>query len=87
MEVVSPSITFDQTNVASTNKRRIADGVENNEEDVNMMQMDESCGFQATKRRRKNDHPSFDNNSSGGGWMSPFAVAAGGTNGGGLGES
>lgn len=79
MEVVSPSIAFDPNN--PSNKRRIVD---NNEEDVTMMQTDESCGFQASKRRRKNDH-SFDTN-VGGGWMSPFAVA-GGTNGAGFGES
>jgi hypothetical protein len=72
MEVVSP-LTF----ANESNKRRFDDG-----DDVTM---EESCGFQAAKRRRKeNDVSHAGGGAIGGGWMSPFAMAAGGS---GFGES
>jgi hypothetical protein len=85
MEVVSP-LTFNEA-PSTGNKRRynrspIHDNVSATDalmsDDVTMM--DESCGFQAAKRRRKNEHSSEGGNAIvGGGWMSPFAMAAGGS--------
>ena len=88
MEVVLSPLTFNEA-PSTGNKRRfnrspIHDNVSADALMSDDAMMEESCGFQAAKRRRKNEHHDGGGGTIGGGWMSPFAIAAGGS---GFGES